>query len=232
MASLPAGMFAELAALRYLDLAHNELAAFPFAELAALPGLTALRLDGNPGYGRRVAVGPAELSVRAGSAGSYRVHLTGPPSVGVVSIGVIADAAGVTAEPARLTFSRTDWFRTQEVTVSVAADAAGGRATLSHVPETFYARHPGGDVTAADRGGGRERGGSDGDWRGGGAGHGRGRALASRRAGGGDGVLQRAGGGRCRRRPRRHWTSRSTGSVARRATGTARGRRRWNSRIR
>ena len=31
--------------------------------------------------------------------------------------------------------------------MSVAADAAGGRATLSHVPETFYARHPGGDVT-------------------------------------------------------------------------------------
>ena len=147
LATLPAGVFAELAVLRALDLAHNELAAFPFAELAALPRLTALRLDGNPGYGRRVAVGPAELSVRAGSAGSYRVHLTGLPGVGGVSIGVIADAAGVTAEPARLTFSSTDWFRTQAVTVSVAADAAGGRATLSHVPETFYARHPGGDVT-------------------------------------------------------------------------------------
>ena len=102
-------------------------------------------------------------TLRAEVARSRDVYVVGDPAVATVTVTdvsqgrpayglpIIRGAARVgerlTAEPARLTFSSTDWFRTRAVTVSVAADAAGGRATLSHVPETFYARHPGGDVT-------------------------------------------------------------------------------------
>ena len=76
----------------------------------------------------------ASLSISEGSSQTYGLHLATQPSDDVtVDISRTGDA-GVTAEPAQLVFSTTDFSLAQTMTVSVASDPDGndGQANLAH----------------------------------------------------------------------------------------------------
>ena len=82
-----------------------------------------------------VVVTPTSLTVAEGGSGTYTVALDAQPS-GDVTITIVdpTDNADVTAEPAALTFSTTDWATAQTVTVSAVQDADmdDDTATVTH----------------------------------------------------------------------------------------------------
>ena len=80
--------------------------------------------------------GDAALVVAAGGSVTYQVRLLAAPDFRVtaanpLTIEVSSDTAGVVATPATLPFTRENWFRSQTVTVSATASAAG-TAELAH----------------------------------------------------------------------------------------------------
>ena len=82
-----------------------------------------------------VMVSDSALGVAEGGTNSYTIVLESEPSAAVtVTINDPTDNTDVTAEPADLTFSSTDWSTAQTVTVSAAqdADATGETATVTH----------------------------------------------------------------------------------------------------
>ena len=96
-----------------------------------------------------VAISPTDLTVNEGSTGTYTVKLNAEPSDEVtVTIVDPTDNTDVTASPASLSFSTTDWATAQTVTVSAAEDADSSQdtATVTHtVAGGDYA-----SVTASD----------------------------------------------------------------------------------
>ena len=128
---LPAGVFSGLTAVTELKLSNNELDPIPFAVFDELPALRTLSLYGNPGYRSGVEVSPQALTIARGGSREYRVRLTMPP-FRQATVSVSTESPGVTAAPAAVTFTSTNWFRAQAVTVRVAGDAAPGSATLRH----------------------------------------------------------------------------------------------------
>ena len=84
---------------------------------------------------RGVTVTPTSLSVNEGGTNTYTVVLdTQPTATVTVTILDPTDNADVTANPASLTFSTSDWATAQTVTVSAAedADSTQDRATVTH----------------------------------------------------------------------------------------------------
>ena len=94
-----------------------------------------------------VTVTPTSLTVGEGGSGTYTVALNTQPS-GDVTVTIVnpTDNADVTAEPAALTFSTTDWATAQTVTVSADQDADmdDDTATVTHTVSGY-----GSVVTAA-----------------------------------------------------------------------------------
>ena len=82
----------------------------------------------------KVLVSEKRLSLTEGGVGSYRVHLNQPPAADVtVTIGGHA-GTNVTPNPTSLTFTSSDWHRSQSVTVSAGSDAntTNESFTLTH----------------------------------------------------------------------------------------------------
>ena len=80
-----------------------------------------------------VTVSPTSLTIDEGSSGTYTVVLDTLPS-GDVTVAIGSDNTDVTANPASLTFSTTDWATPQTVTVRAAedADADDDTAAVTH----------------------------------------------------------------------------------------------------
>ena len=82
-----------------------------------------------------MAVSPTDLTVGEGSTETYTVVLNTQPTDDVtVTVNDPTDNTDVTAEPASLTFSTSNWNTAQTVTVSAAedADALEDTATVTH----------------------------------------------------------------------------------------------------
>ena len=81
-----------------------------------------------------VSISPTTLRVPEGRSATYRMELDTEPT-GAVTVSVSrTGSAGVTFEPASLTFNAANWVRAQAVTVTAATDAnmADETATLAH----------------------------------------------------------------------------------------------------
>ena len=84
---------------------------------------------------RGVTVTPTSLPLNEGGSGTYTVKLNTQPSGDVtVTVNDPTDNLDVTAEPASLSFSTTDWATEQTVTVSAAEDddSTHDTATVTH----------------------------------------------------------------------------------------------------
>ena len=96
---------------------------------------------------RGVTVTPTSLTVAEGGSGTYTVVLDTQPS-GDVTVTIVdpTDNTDVTAEPATLTFTTTNWNTAQTVTVSAVqdTDATDDTATVTHTVSGY-----GSVVTAA-----------------------------------------------------------------------------------
>ena len=82
-----------------------------------------------------VTVSPTDLTVDEGGTGTYTVVLNTQPTDDVtVTVNDPTDNTDVTAEPASLTFTTTNWDTAQTITVSAAedADALEDTATVTH----------------------------------------------------------------------------------------------------
>ncbi len=117
---------------------------------------------------RGVTVAPTTVTVPEGGSAPYTVVLDTPPTAAVtVTVSKVAGGdADLTASPATLTFSPTDWAMAQTVTIAAAVDADGldGTATFEHTATSDDAGYaglgiglveaveaePGVTVTAAD----------------------------------------------------------------------------------
>ena len=84
---------------------------------------------------RGVTVTPTSLTVNEGGTDTYTVVLDTQPT-GTVTVTIVepTDNTDVTAEPASLTFTTTDWSTAKTVTVTAAedADSTQDRATVTH----------------------------------------------------------------------------------------------------
>ena len=76
---------------------------------------------------------PQSVSVVEGSTASYTVALLRRPKAEVI-VSLASDNAAVTASPASLTFTGSNWHKAQTVTLSALADddLAGGSAVITH----------------------------------------------------------------------------------------------------
>ena len=85
--------------------------------------------------GAGVTVTPTSLTIGEGGSGTYTVVLDAQPS-GDVTVTIVdpTDNTDVTAEPASLTFTTTNWNTAQTVTVSAGqdADTSDDTATVTH----------------------------------------------------------------------------------------------------
>ena len=89
---------------------------------------------------RGVQVVPTVLTVAPGGATIYTVALTSQPMAPVTVEVEEPAGAGVSTDMGELTFDAADWRTARTVTVSAAADATAGTATIEH-------RSGGGDYT-------------------------------------------------------------------------------------
>ena len=99
-------------------------------------GKSARGISDNPlSGGAGVTVTPTSLTVGEGGSGTYTVVLDAQPS-GDATVTIVdpTDNTDVTAEPASLTFTTTNWNTAQTVTISAVqdADAADDTATVTH----------------------------------------------------------------------------------------------------
>ena len=83
---------------------------------------------------RGVTVSEASLTVNEGGSATYDVVLQSQPTAEVTIAVSVSGGSGVTASPASLTFTASNWADAQTVTVSAAedADAENDAATISH----------------------------------------------------------------------------------------------------
>ena len=100
---------------------------------AGTTATTTVSIDDDDGAG--VSVSRAALTIDEGNSGTYTIVLDSQPTADVVV--TINDPSGntdVTADPASLTFSSSDWGSPQTVTVNAAhdTDAADETATVTH----------------------------------------------------------------------------------------------------
>ena len=113
-------------------------------ESFAAPSVAVIVTDNDvPG----VTVTPTSLTIAEGGSGTYTVALNTLPAGGVtVAIVDPTDNTDVTAEPASLTFTTTNWSTAQTVTVSAVqdTDATDDTATVTHTVSGY-----GSVVTAA-----------------------------------------------------------------------------------
>ena len=81
-----------------------------------------------------VSVSESSLTIAEGSSGTYTIVLDSQPTAGVAVAINDPSNTDVTAEPASLTFSSTDWNTPKTVTVNAAqdADAEDETATVTH----------------------------------------------------------------------------------------------------
>ena len=84
--------------------------------------------------GAGVSVSESSLTIAEGSSGTYTIVLDSQPIASVTVTINDPSNTDVTAEPASLTFSSTDWNTPKTVTVSAAqdADAEDETATVTH----------------------------------------------------------------------------------------------------
>ena len=84
--------------------------------------------------GAGVSVSEASLTIAEGSSGTYTIVLDSQPTANVTVTINDPSNTDVTAEPASLTFSSTDWNSPKTVTVNAAqdADADDETATVTH----------------------------------------------------------------------------------------------------
>ena len=84
---------------------------------------------------RGVVVSPTAVTVAEGGSGEYTVVLTSEPTGPVTVEATVSGSPDVTALPAALTFTPSDWDAAQTVTVSAAhdGDAVDDTATVSHM---------------------------------------------------------------------------------------------------
>ena len=84
--------------------------------------------------GAGVSVSESSLTIAEGSSGTYTIVLDSQPTADVTVTINDPSNTDVTAEPASLTFSSTDWSSPKTVTVNAAqdADAEGETATVTH----------------------------------------------------------------------------------------------------
>ena len=99
----------------------------------AAPSLTSmltLRDDDTRG----VTLGQTTVFVQEGGSASYTAKLDTQPFGGVVTLTVGGAANGITANPARLAFTSSNWAAAQTVVVSAAvdSDSANATTTLTH----------------------------------------------------------------------------------------------------
>ena len=82
-----------------------------------------------------VTASPTSLTIAEGSTGTYTVELNTQPSA-QVTVAISSDNTDVTADPASLTFTTSNWNSAQTVTVTAGQDddAADGTAVLTHDP--------------------------------------------------------------------------------------------------
>ena len=103
---------------------------FSIAGREAENRLTAVEVDDDA----KIIVAPKTLAITEGESGTYTVALDAAPAEAVeVAVSWNEDKA-VTANPAVLTFTTSDWAAAQTVTVSATpdADADGFKATIRH----------------------------------------------------------------------------------------------------
>ncbi len=81
-----------------------------------------------------VAASVSSLSVGEGGEETYTVELGSEPTAAVTVTAAVAGGGGVTAAPAALTFTASDWDSPQTVTVAAGHDddAVDGAATVTH----------------------------------------------------------------------------------------------------
>ena len=100
---------------------------------AGTTATTTVSIDDDDGAG--VSVSEAALTIGEGSSGTYTIVLRSQPTADVaVTINDPSGNTDVTADPASLTFSSSDWSSTKTVTVNAVqdADADDETATVSH----------------------------------------------------------------------------------------------------
>ena len=102
--------------------------------------------------GAGVSVSEASLTIAEGSSGTYTIVLDSQPTADVTVTINAPSNTDVTAEPASLTFSSTDWNSPKTVTVNAAqdADADDETATVTHAvtsTDSIYSGAPANSVT-------------------------------------------------------------------------------------
>ena len=101
-----------------------------------------------------VSVSEASLTIAEGSSGTYTIVLDSQPTAGVTVTINDPSNTDVTAEPASLTFSSTDWSSPKTVTVNAAqdADAEDETATVTHTvtsTDSIYSGAPANSVAVS-----------------------------------------------------------------------------------
>ena len=134
LSSLGTGVFDGLTAVQTIDLRNNRLQTVRLDEFEKLPRLNRLMTQLNPGTRYGVQVSSTSVTVERDGSASYRVRLTrlGTNQGSTVRPTLPSDSAGVNVSPNRLTFNRSNWFRSQEVTVVAAGDATLGNVQIEH----------------------------------------------------------------------------------------------------
>ena len=151
------GVFANLPELERINLQDNQIPEnIPWDDFEALPKLKFLSLAGNPGFENtgRVYVTTSNLSVRRGETGTYSVRFGASPEVLTPELEAYieshSDDTTVTVAPERLTFRSTNWFRLQQVTVSVDQNAPLDQVVITlstHPKQDMYHESPHPQVT-------------------------------------------------------------------------------------
>ena len=105
----------------------------PIGVSAGTTATTTVRIDDDDGAG--VSVSEAALTIGEGSSGTYTIVLDSEPTADVtVTINDPSANTDVTADPATLTFSSSDWSSPKTVTVNAGqdADTDDDTATVTH----------------------------------------------------------------------------------------------------
>ena len=98
---------------------------------------------------RGVTLGQTTVFVQEGGSASYTAKLDTQPFGGVVTLTVGGAANGITANPARLAFTSSNWATWQTVVVSAAVDSDSVSATTTLTHTVTGADYTGAGVTVA-----------------------------------------------------------------------------------
>ena len=133
---LAPGAFNGLTSLEMLNIGDHTLGTLPLEELEALrptPGSLEFyegRTDGNDSMKLRVT--PTALTIPAGESKTYRIGLMSRSQVYTKITFNVPE--GLTVSPTEVVFpyNHPDWFRLNEITVTVNEDTSPGTLTISH----------------------------------------------------------------------------------------------------